>query len=355
LQGITFTAGVPSLTTLGTAATSNSSAFQPAITGVANEVFGGTGPGMVALTSSYLPLSSMGTITGGTWNGAVIAGAYGGTGVANTGFTLTLGGNVAFTGSFNPNFSIPSSSTWTFQSGGGTLAQTGADINGSNQVTSTHLAFGLPRNQGGLNSTSAGTGILRDGTTPSASELSGACTTNGSNVVSCIPAGGGIPGGVADITSPITVNTTTETNLVTYSVPANTIVAGTAYRAKLLGIGTSTAANTNTFNVYWGPNGNNTDTNIGSLSLTAATTGSNVAFAVELIITFRTTGSVVVGGTCIDSGGTGISNAVAKAVSNTVVSGLTTSSNEILTVTWVSGATTTSAVFGQAGTELVKP
>lgn len=105
-----------------------------------------------SLTSAELPLSAMGTITGGTWNGSVLAGQYGGTGVANTGFTLTLGGDVAFTGSFNPTFSIPSSSTWAFQSGGGTLAQTGADINGSNQVTSTHLSSPLPFSQGGLGS-----------------------------------------------------------------------------------------------------------------------------------------------------------------------------------------------------------
>jgi hypothetical protein len=143
LEGITFTAGVPSLTTLGTAATSNSSAFQPAITGVANEVFGGAGPSMIALTSSYLPLFSMGTITGGTWNGSAIARAY-----------------------------------------------------------------------GGLNSTTAGTGILRDGATPSASEISGACSTSGSNFLTCLPAGGGIPGGVAAITSTVTSSGTTTPALI---------------------------------------------------------------------------------------------------------------------------------------------
>src|ERR1039458_7621637 len=42
-----------------------------------------------------------------------------------------------------------------------------------------------PRAQGGLNSTSAGSGLLRDGTTPTAAELSGDCTTSGSNVVTC--------------------------------------------------------------------------------------------------------------------------------------------------------------------------
>ena len=76
--------------------------------------------------------------------------AYGGTGVNNGSFTATLSGNLTFTGAFNPTFAIPSSSTWTFPSGGGTLALTGADINSSNQVTSTHLSSPLPFSQGGL-------------------------------------------------------------------------------------------------------------------------------------------------------------------------------------------------------------
>lgn len=46
------------------------------------------------------------------------------------------------------------------------------------------------RAQGGLNSGSAGTGLLRDGTTPSASELSGDCTTSGSNAMTCTKTNG---------------------------------------------------------------------------------------------------------------------------------------------------------------------
>jgi hypothetical protein len=67
----------------------------------------------------------------------------------------------------------------------------GGDVNSSNQVSSTHLAAGLPRAQGGLNSTSAGTGILRDGTTPAASELSGDATTSGTNAVTVTGTNGG--------------------------------------------------------------------------------------------------------------------------------------------------------------------
>jgi len=43
-------------------------------------------------------LSSIGTIGIGTWQGSVIAGQYGGTGVANTGRTITIGGNLSTSG-----------------------------------------------------------------------------------------------------------------------------------------------------------------------------------------------------------------------------------------------------------------
>ncbi|HEY4338691.1 MAG TPA: hypothetical protein VGM97_01980 [Steroidobacteraceae bacterium] len=74
------------------------------------------------------------------------------------------------------------------------IAHTGVDVNTSYQVTATHLAAGLPRAQGGLNSASAGTGILRDGTTPTASELSGDATTSGSNAVTVAKVNGNTPG-----------------------------------------------------------------------------------------------------------------------------------------------------------------
>ena len=53
-----------------------------------NQVFtvisGTAAPTCTSLSSSFLPLASMGTITGGTWQGGVVGSAYGGTGVNNT-------------------------------------------------------------------------------------------------------------------------------------------------------------------------------------------------------------------------------------------------------------------------------
>ena len=58
--------------------------------------------------------NSVGTITSGTWNGGVISGQYGGTGVANTGKTITLGGNLTTTGAFATTFAFSGANTYTF-------------------------------------------------------------------------------------------------------------------------------------------------------------------------------------------------------------------------------------------------
>lgn len=72
----------------------------------ANGVLITSGAGVPSI-SSTLPsavqgnITALGTIASGTWNGSVIAGQYGGTGVANTGKTITMGGNITTSGAFN--------------------------------------------------------------------------------------------------------------------------------------------------------------------------------------------------------------------------------------------------------------
>lgn len=62
---------------------------------------------------------TLGTVVTGTWNATVIAGLYGGTGIANSGKTITLGGNLTTSGAFtttltvtaNTNVTLPTSGT----------------------------------------------------------------------------------------------------------------------------------------------------------------------------------------------------------------------------------------------------
>jgi len=56
--------------------------------------------GTVITTGNLSSITTVGTVTSGTWNGSLIAGQYGGTGVNNSGKTITLGGNLTTSGAF---------------------------------------------------------------------------------------------------------------------------------------------------------------------------------------------------------------------------------------------------------------
>jgi hypothetical protein len=66
-------------------------------------------------------LTSVGTIGTGTWQGTLVAGQYGGTGVNNSGKTITLGGNLTTSGAFATTFTTTSTTSVTLPTSG-TLA-----------------------------------------------------------------------------------------------------------------------------------------------------------------------------------------------------------------------------------------
>lgn len=113
------------------------------------------------ITSS---LTTVGTIGSGTWNGAVVAGQYGGTGVANTGKTITLGGNITTSGAYNLTFTLGATTALTLPDSG-----TLATLAGSESLTNKKL--------GSLTSNGIVTTSGSDGT------LSVTATTGSGNVV----------------------------------------------------------------------------------------------------------------------------------------------------------------------------
>lgn len=72
-------------------------------------------------------LTTLGTIGSGTWQGSLIAGQYGGTGVNNSGKTITLGGNFVTSGAFATTLTVTGTTNVTLPTTG-TLA-TISDVN----------------------------------------------------------------------------------------------------------------------------------------------------------------------------------------------------------------------------------
>ena len=106
-----------------------------------------------SITSSSL--TSVGTLTSGVWNAGVIAGQYGGTGVNNSGKTITLGGNLTTVGAFGltlrasatTDVTLPTTGTLATLSGSESLSNktlvspnisgAGAQFNGSTSGSTT--------------------------------------------------------------------------------------------------------------------------------------------------------------------------------------------------------------------------
>jgi hypothetical protein len=98
------------------------------VSGTANRITstGGVNP-VIDIAATYVGQTSivtLGVVTTGSWNASVIPGQYGGTGVANTGKTITIGGNFAMSGAFTFTGTVTGNTAVTFPTSG-TLATTG--------------------------------------------------------------------------------------------------------------------------------------------------------------------------------------------------------------------------------------
>jgi hypothetical protein len=95
-----------------------------------------------SVNAAQTQITSVGTLTGGTWNASVIAGQYGGTGVANTGKTITIGGNFTTSGAHTTtltttgNTGVTLPTTGTLATLSGTETFTNKTISGTSNTLS---------------------------------------------------------------------------------------------------------------------------------------------------------------------------------------------------------------------------
>lgn len=126
------------------------------VTGIAacnNGYYGTNGAGVASCITSFnttlsATIAQLGTVTVGTWNAGVIAGQYGGTGVANTGFTITLAGNLTTAGANSLTLTTIGATNVTLPTTGTLLNQNGTSggIPYYNTTTSVQSSAALTAN-----------------------------------------------------------------------------------------------------------------------------------------------------------------------------------------------------------------
>jgi hypothetical protein len=111
----------------------------------------------IDISTSYVgqtSITTLGTIGTGTWQGGVVAGAYGGTGVANTGKTLTLGGSFTHTGAHTLGLTTTANTSVTLPTTGTLATLAGTETFTNKTLTSPTI------NAGALSGTFTGSATL---------------------------------------------------------------------------------------------------------------------------------------------------------------------------------------------------
>jgi hypothetical protein len=92
-----------------------------------------------SVNASQTQITAVGTLTSGTWNASVIAGQYGGTGVANTGKTITIGGNFTTSGAHTTTLTTTGNTTVTLPTTGTLATLDGTETFTNKTLTSPTL------------------------------------------------------------------------------------------------------------------------------------------------------------------------------------------------------------------------
>lgn len=159
--------------------------------------------------------------------------------------------------------------------------------------------------------------------------------------------------GYASIIAASSAINTGETIVVqTSPLSANRLSVGSTVRATLFGTCTATVANTSTFNLYIGTAGTTGDTKVLTATTAAsAASGSSIVFKAMLEMIMQTVGasaSVVGTLTLYNAGTTGISTVLTQVITASPATFNSTVEGNIVSVSYLSAASTTTSTFTQA-------
>jgi len=279
--------------------------------------FTGSGAGLTNLDASQLSgtipgsvlsnITSVGTVTSGTWQGTAISPTYGGTGVNNGSNTVTLGANFAVSGA--------NAVTLTGAAGGSsvTLPASGTLVNSAVTTLSSLASIGTITtgvwNGTVINPTYGGTGVNNGSNTLT---LGANLAVSGANTVTFTGAGGG-----SSVTLPASgtlVNSavTTLSSLASIGTITTGVWNGTVVDPTYGGTGVNNGTKTITLggNLTTSGANNLTLTTSGATNVTLPTSGTLVNDAVTTLSSLASIGTITTGvwhGTVvgIGYGGTG--------------------------------------------------
>ncbi len=190
-------------------------------------------------------ITTLGTISAGTWTGSVIGGTYGGTGINNGSNTITLGGNLTTSGAFNTTLTVTADTNVTLPTSGTLITSSVTTL--SSLVSIGTITTGIWHGSvigeiyGGTNQSTYSTGdILYASASNTLSKLAGVATGNSliSGGVTTAPSWGKI--GLTTHISGVLSESNGGTNQSTYTLGDIIYSNGTNSLGKLAGNTTTT-------------------------------------------------------------------------------------------------------------------
>ena len=277
----------------------------------------------------------------GTWSGTVVAGQYGGTGIANTGKTITIGGNLTTSGAFTTTLTATANTSVTLPTAG-TLATLAGSETLTNKTLSTNVDFNgnlITGQYGGTGIANTGKTITIGGNLTTSGAFAQTFTATGTTSVTLPTAGtlATLAGSETFTNKTLSTNTTWNGNVVTGQYGGT----GVANTGKTITIG----GNLTTSGAF-----DTTLTSTATTSVTLPTAGTLATLAGSESFTNKTlstnttwNGNVIAG----QYGGTGIAN-TGKTI--TIGGNLTTSGAFTTTITATANTSVTLPTTGTLAT-----